>query len=163
MMKEYWYAVAVREGADLQLVVSVKRNSKGEFFVLVPHPNGKWDAHLSYHLDGKLHIKTHTQRPTPAVQRQPLTGQFRGTEHLGKFNVKVSEVICDPNKFTEVMELPADELAPRDSFVAVDLVAPGGKPMPEEELLGKIAREKVFDDTDPQIVIRIGTQPQLGN
>jgi hypothetical protein len=159
---EYRYALAVREGDDLQLVLSVRRNPKGEFFVLVPHPDGKWDAHLSYHRSGKLHIKTHGGRPTPAVQRQSLRGQFRGTEHLGKFNVKVVGVICDSSKFTKVMEVPADELASRDSFVAVDLVAPGGRPMPEEELLGKIVREKVFDDTDPQIAIRIGTQPPLG-
>lgn len=160
MGKEYWCAVAVRDGADLRLVLSVKRNSRGEFFVLVPHPNGKWDAHLSYHRDGKLHIKTHKQRPTPDVQRQPLSGQFSGREHLGKFLVKVSEVICDPNKFTEVMEVPANELEPSDSFVAVDLVAPGAEAMPEEELLGQIVREKVFDKTDPQVVIKIGTQPR---
>src|SRR4051812_37873457 len=56
---EYRYAVAVRDGSDLWLVLWVRRSRKGEFFVMVPRSDGKWDPHTSYHLDGTLHVKSH--------------------------------------------------------------------------------------------------------
>ena len=51
-----YYAVAAREGGDLWLVLRVKYSPRSGFYVLVPHPEHKWDAHLSYHLCGRLHI-----------------------------------------------------------------------------------------------------------
>jgi hypothetical protein len=140
-------------------VLRVKYNPQSGFYVLVPHPERKWDAHLSYHLSGRRHLKTHNSQPLPAQQCQPLTG-FRGTEHLGNFRVGDVGVICDPVKFTRqgVMEVQAEILKVRDRVVAVDLVEPGCKPRPPKDLmLDNIVEEKVFDETNPHIVIRIGT------
>src|SRR5262245_40115290 len=46
---EKLYAVAVREGDDLWLVLWIRRNRKGEFFVMVPRAKRDWDPHTSYH------------------------------------------------------------------------------------------------------------------
>ena len=51
-MSKYLYAVAAREGGDLWLVLRVKYNPQSGFYVLVPHPERKWDAHVSYHSSG---------------------------------------------------------------------------------------------------------------
>jgi len=79
---EYRYAVAVREGSDLWLALWVKRSKKGEFFVLLPRKDGRWDNHTSYHLDGTRNMKSRGRHVFEPSQRQPLTGQFRGTESL---------------------------------------------------------------------------------
>jgi hypothetical protein len=118
----YLYAVAAREGANVWLVLRVKYNPRSGFYVLVPHPERKWDAHVSYHSSGRFHIKTHGLQPLPAKQCQPLMG-FRGTKHLGKFDVGQVGVICVPGKYDGVMEAPAYSLKGR--MVAVDLVEPG--------------------------------------
>src|SRR5215813_11915152 len=79
------YAVAVRDGVDLWLTLWVLRSTKGEFFVLVPRGDRDWDIHTSYHLDGTLHMKSHGHRVLGAEKRQGLTGEFRGSEHLGAY------------------------------------------------------------------------------
>ncbi|MGA7385643.1 MAG: hypothetical protein WBW81_13420, partial [Methylocella sp.] len=79
---EHRYAVVVREGSDLWLTLWVRRSRKGEFFVMVPRGDRDWDVHTSYHLDGTLHMKSFG-RTHHLPKRQPLTGKFQGTEHLG--------------------------------------------------------------------------------
>jgi hypothetical protein len=76
------YAVACREGDDLWLTLWVRRSPKGAFFVMVPRGDREWDPHSSYHLDGKFHSKSYDKKMM-VQQRQPLTGAFHGTEHLG--------------------------------------------------------------------------------
>jgi hypothetical protein len=90
---------------------------------------------------------------------QPLTGQFNGSVHLGKFAVGHVGVIRDPAKFRRVIEVPAESLRNPGSFIAVDVAAPGAQPMPSEELLGDIVETNLIAETDPNIVIRIGMQP----
>jgi hypothetical protein len=82
---EHRYAVAVREGSDLWLTLWVRRSCRGEFFVMVPRGDRDWDPHTSYHLDGTLHMKSFDHKFSLPQKRQPLTGAFRGTEHLGIF------------------------------------------------------------------------------
>ena len=62
---EHRYAVAVRAGSDLFLVLWIRRSRKGEFFIMVPRGDRDWDVHTSYHLDGALHIKSHGRRVLP--------------------------------------------------------------------------------------------------
>jgi hypothetical protein len=133
------FAVAAHEGDSLWLVLRIHRGRTG-FFVLVPHPDRKWDAHVSYHTNGRLHLKTHGRQPLPHRMVQPLTGQFSGSVHLGKFEIGNVGVICDPAKFRRVMEVPAERLRNPGSFIVVDVAAPGAHPMPSEELLGDIVR-----------------------
>ena len=76
---EYKYAVAVREGTHLWLVLWIRRNPRGEYFVLKPMGNRNWNPHSSYHIDGTRHDKSFGRRVLPPRKLQPLTGQFRGT------------------------------------------------------------------------------------
>ena len=150
---EHRYAVAVREGADLLLTLWVRRSRKGEFFVMVPRGDSGWDPHVSYHLNGNLHSKSYGMRFTAPQKRQPLTGAFRGTEHVGTFaghGPRRVGAICDPNAFSGVVEVPPGLLGPVHGFVAVDLVEPGCEPLPIPHLI-----HREFHDTDPRVVIRI--------
>ena len=154
---EYRYAVAVREGPDLWLVLWVRRSRKGEFFVLLPRVNRDWDVHASYHLDGTRHLKSHGGKVLP-TKCQPLTGPFRGTESLVTFAgyaPKSVGAICDPTAFSGVVEMEPGFLGPRDGQITVDLVEPGCQPPTNTWI--KIARREVFRHTLPWVVITVGS------
>jgi hypothetical protein len=121
---EHRYAVAGREDSGLWLTLWVRRSKKGEFFVMVPRGDPGWDVHTSYHLDGTLHMKSFGHKSV-TKKLQPLTGTFRGTEHLGAnlgHGPKHVGAICDPADFTGVVEVAPSVLGPRDGSVVVDLV-----------------------------------------
>jgi hypothetical protein len=125
---EFKYAVAVGEGADLWLVLWVRRSPKGEFFVIRPMRDRDWNPHTSYHLDGTLHVKSHNRKALTPQKRQPLTGPFRGTVDLGiesGYAPKGVGAICDPTAFSGVVEVPSGVLGPRHGAVGVFLVEPG--------------------------------------
>jgi len=150
---EHRYAAAVREGSDLWITLWVRRSKKGEFFVMVPRKDPGWDVHTSYHLDGTLHMKSfgHT---TLSKRAQPLTGTFRGTEHLGAsmgHGPKSVGAICDPTAFSGVVEVAPGILGPRNGQVVVDLVEPGCEPLSWPN----VVQQEVFRDIVPWIVIRV--------
>ena len=152
---EHRYAVAVREGSDFWLTYWVRRSSKGEFFVIVPRADRAWNPHTSYHLDGTFHTKSFNYKLGSPQKRQPLTGAFRGTEHLGMsmgHAPKRVGAVCDPTAFSGVVEVAPGVLGPRNGGVIVDLVEPGCAPM---SVPNTIVQQKVFRDTLPWIVIRI--------
>ena len=152
---EHRYAVAVREGSDLWLTLWVRRSRKGEFFIMVPRADRDWDPHTSYHLDGTLQMKSHDSTVLPPTKRQPLTGAFRGTEHLGGFighGPKSVGAICDPTAFSGVVEVAPRVLGPRDGVVTVDLVEPGCEPTAFHWT--QIIRQD-FRDAIPWVVITI--------
>jgi len=148
------YAVALREGSDLWLTLWVRRSKKGEFFVMVPRKDPGWDVHSSYHLDGTFHMKSFGHKSI-SKKLQPLTGQFKGTEHLGAHGghgPKSVGAICNPDAFNGVVEVHPGTLGPRDGDVVVDLVEPDCEPL---SWPGVIVDQKIFRDTIPWIVIRI--------
>jgi hypothetical protein len=156
-VQEHRYAVVVREGSDLWLTLWVRRSPKGEFFVMVPRGDGDWDPHTSYHRDGRLHMKSYDHKLGSPQKRQPLTGVFRGTEHLGismGHDPKSVGVICEPTAFSGVVEVAPGVLGRHNGGVIVDLVEPGCVPM---SVLNTIVRQEVFRDTLPWIVIRISS------
>jgi hypothetical protein len=155
---ELLYAVAVREQSDLWLLLWVRRNRKGEFFVMVPRapqPGAKrgWDPHNSYHLDGTRHSKSFG-RKMASTKLQPLTGTFRGTVPLGAFagyGPKTVGAICDPTHFTGVVEVASGILGPRHGEVIVDLVEPSHEPI----TWLNVVQTEIFKDAVPWVVIRI--------
>ena len=154
---EHRYAVAVREGSDLWLTLWVRRSRKGEWFVMVPRGDRDWNPHTSYHLDGTLHMKSRDQTVLTPTKRQPLTGTFRGTEHLGAsygHGPKSVGAVCDPTAFAGVVEVAPGVLGPRDGWVAVDLVEPGCEPT--DLPWAQIVRREVFRDVVPWVVITVG-------
>lgn len=154
---EYRYALALRDGDDLWLTLWVRRSRKGEFFVLIPRGERDWDIHLSYHLDGTMHMKTHGAVVLSPQKRQPLTGNFRGSEHLGAYagHGKSVGAVCDPNAFTGVVEVPPGILGPRHGQVTVDLVEPDHEPVPFP--WKRMAVQRTFRDVVPWVVITVGT------
>jgi hypothetical protein len=158
---EYRYAVAVRDGSHLRLTLWVRCSSKG-FFVMVPRGDGHhdrsasakpWDPHTSYHLDGRLHMKSFNAKNN-SQQRQPLMGNFRGTENLGAHlghGPKRVGAICDPTAFSGIVEVGPGVLGPRHGSVIVDLVEPGCEPVFWEN----VVQQEVFCDGVPWVVIRI--------
>jgi hypothetical protein len=155
---EHRYAVAVREGSDLWLTLWVRRSPQSEFFIMVPRGDRDWDPHTSYHLNGNLHMKGHDLKLLPPQKRQPLTGAFRGSEHLGVYGghfPKSVGAICDPMAFSGVVEVARGVLGPNHGVVTLDLVEPGHEPtwFPWT----KIVTRQVFRDILPWVVITVGS------
>jgi hypothetical protein len=150
------YAVALRDGRDLWLTLWVRRSRKGEFFIMTPRGDRDWDPHTSYHLDGTLHMKSFGVTAPPPPKRQPLTGIFRGAEHLGAYygHGKGSGAICDPSMFDGIVEVPAGVLGPRHGGVTVDLVEPHHDPasFPWNEIVIR----QIFTDAVPWVVLTVG-------
>jgi hypothetical protein len=113
------YAVAIRDGSDLWLTLWVRCSQKAEYFVLIPRADRSWDPHMSYHRNGTLHMKSFGGRPVLKQQRQPLTGPFKGTEHLGAYaghGGKSIGAVCDPTAFSGVIEAAPGVLGPSQRF-----------------------------------------------
>jgi hypothetical protein len=91
-------------------------------------------------------------------KRQPLTGAFRGSEHLGAYcshGPKSVGAVCDPALFSGVVEVAPGVLGPRHGVVTVDLVEPGHEPtgFPWTQIITR----QVFRDILPWVVITVGT------
>jgi hypothetical protein len=153
---EFRYAVAVREGAELYMTFFIRRDPKGDVYLMIPRGPGTENPHASYHRDGTFHQKGH-DRVMRREKRPPLTGGFKGCQHLdvyGGHAPKVVGVTCDATKLTSVLEVP-NELLTDDGFVAVDLVEPGCENQ-IINLFNPVHSTHVFKDAKPWLVIRVG-------
>jgi hypothetical protein len=154
--EEQKYAVAIRKKSDLWLTLWVRYSKKGEVFIMYPRGDSDWDAHASYHLDGTLHQKSYGRIIGATLKRQPLTGAFKGSEHLGMYGGHGTSngAVCDPAVFTRTVIVESGVPGPRHGVVAIDLVEPGCEPMP---FFGKqIVREVFPRQGRPSVVITIG-------
>jgi len=91
------------------------------------------------------------------AQRQPLTGVFKGREHLGAYGGHGSTsigAICDPAAFTGVVIVGPGRLGPRDGFVVIDLVEPGSEPQPLHD--DQVIRQVFPRAGRPSVVITVG-------
>jgi len=153
---EYRYAVAVRdETGRLWLTLWVRRDPKGDYFVMLPRKDRRWHPHVSYHRDGRLHSKSHGRKLLSAQKRQRLDAAFRGSENLGAFaghGPKNIGAICDPSAFSGVLEVPVGVLGPRDGTVIVDLVEPVREP---EVPWRNVVLHYTFRDALPWVAIRV--------
>jgi hypothetical protein len=150
---EFIYAVAVREGGQLFLTMTVRRAPKGDVYVIYPRQED--NPHASYHHNGRFHQKR-GEHESMEEQRQPLDASFRGSEHMGMYGghgPKIIGAVCNPDNFTDVMEVQPGILGRNDGFVAVDLVEPGCQPL---DLLRPVVATRVFKDSTPWIVVRVG-------
>jgi hypothetical protein len=75
-------AIAVRDGEQLLLTMTVRRDPKGDVYVIYPRQEG--NPHASYHADGTFHHKSDNYAMMSA-KRQRLTDGFQGCEHMGMF------------------------------------------------------------------------------
>jgi hypothetical protein len=154
---EQRYAVAVREGSDLWLVLWVRRSPEGDFYVMLPREDRKWNVHASYHHDGNHHLKSYGGEILPS-KRQSLTEKFIGTEQIISyfgFDVKYVGAVCDPAAFSKVVELPTGILGAHDGGITIDLVEPGCNPASFP--WAKIHKQEFIRDTPPWVVITVGS------
>jgi hypothetical protein len=158
---EFRYAVAVRDGSDHFMTLFIRRDPKGDVYVMIPRGRGSENPHASYHRDGTFHQKRH-DRATMISKRQPLTVGFKGCEHLGMYGghaPKIVGVTCDATKLTGVVEVQDEQLTD-DGFVAVDLVEPGCENQ-MIDLFNPVHSTRVFKDVKPWLVIRVGKMRKL--
>jgi hypothetical protein len=156
---EFKIAVAVRDGEQLLQTMTVRRDHKGDVYVIYPRQEG--NPHTSYHACGTFHHKS-DNHAMMSQKRQPLTDTFKGCEHMGMFaghEPKAIGAICNPANFSDVIEIEPGILSLRDGYVAVDLVEPGCAPL---NLFNPVTHERVFKDSIPWIVVRVGKQARLG-
>jgi hypothetical protein len=158
----YRYAVAIRDSGGLWLTLWVHRKPNGDILVAQRRPaqrlkfSGKaWNPHASYHRDGIFHWKSYDEVVIGPEKRQPLTGPFRGTEHLGLYGGHGTGIPCDSTRFTAVVEVASSLLGQYEGMaVSVDLAQPGIDPiipLAEEKMI----QRSVFTDFEPWVVIRI--------
>jgi hypothetical protein len=159
---EQRYAVVIRDGSDLWLTFWVRCSPKGEIFLMYPRAD-PGNPHVSYHLDGTLHQKSHGTVGI-SQKRQPLTAAFRGSEHLGLYSghgTKSIGAVFDREAFDGVVTVEPGMLGPRDGDVGVDLVEPGYEPEWEREVAPRfypngVYQRKVFPRNGrPSVVITI--------
>jgi hypothetical protein len=156
------YAVAIRNESNLWLTMWVRCSRKGEIFIMYPRADRDWQVHASYHRDGTLHQKSHVS-VVARVKRQPLTGTFRESEHLGLYwgHGISSGAACDRTAFDGLVVVEPGILGPAGGSVGVDLVEPGYEPTWNGELgqrfyLNGVHQRQVFLRRGrPSVVITI--------
>jgi len=153
---EFRYGVAVREGDALWLVLWIRRSPEPAVFIMHPTGESERDVHTSYHADGTLHVKSYGRVALSPYERQPLTGAFRGTEHLGTqsgYAPRGVGAICDPADFSGILEVPSGVLGAVAGSIAVDLVEPGKATtwLP----WSRVVMRKVFREATPWVVVTI--------
>src|SRR5262245_12372463 len=109
-----------------ELAMWVRCSPKGEIFVMIPRGDRDWDPHTSYHLDGRLHGKSHGRKTLAPQKRQPLNSAFKESEHLGIYagHGKSTGAVCDPKTFDGMVIVEPGVLGPKHGAVGIDLVEP---------------------------------------
>ena len=158
------YALAIRDGAELFLVLLVRRDVKGDLYTIYPRREpGGWNPHTSYHASGQHHQKIFG-RGFMVCQRQKPDTDFCGTENVTTIGVAADEprainMLCKPERFAAVLEVPIEETRSDKyrTFIAVDLAQPGGQPIILPE--ARIIRQAKFTDAIPWILITVFEAP----
>ena len=163
------YAVAVRDGADLFLILRIRRSQNGDIYTMIPTGRNndewkKWNPHASYHADGQYHHKSFDRKMLQRQEQVPDTG-FTGTINLMTRPIAANEprafgVLCKTAEFSEVFEIPVFEVT-SDKYrthISVDLVEPGGKEIVTPR--AKVLRQAVFKDAIPWILVTLFENPR---
>lgn len=148
------YAVAVREGTDLFLVLWVRRNQKGEYCVLKPMGDRQLDPQSRYHRDGTLHHKIIKPKVLPAQKSSsfPIMNGFTPMD---------TGAICDPTAFTGIVEVASGVLGPRHGCIGVSLAEPGIG-LPDYTWAYHVLTQTVFREVSPHVVVSIMRKKHSG-
>src|SRR5690242_13152393 len=109
------YAVAVRD-EKLYLFLRIKRNRKGEVFVIFSREDNDWDPHSSVHKNGTHHQKSFNHKFAVQTRQKP-SAQFQRTSNVVETGISLDEarainVECKPSEFSHIFEICADNLRP---------------------------------------------------
>jgi hypothetical protein len=146
---EQRYAVAIRDGSDLWLTLWVQCSPDGQIFIMLPRRDLDWDVHASYHINGRMHMKTllrkrgYRDTRVIAPKGQALTAAFKGFQRFVNLlgHGKACGAVCDPRVFDGVVCVEPSILAPSHTSVAVDLLEPGYAPKPDLTISDRRFRE----------------------
>jgi hypothetical protein len=154
------YAIAVRDGNELFLFLSICRAPQGDVYVNFPRdhkPN--WKPHSSYHASGQHHQKSFGQK-TIERHRQKPDANFRSTENVVTTGIASDEprainVPCQTSDFQEVFEIPVSELRPERyrTMISVDITEAGGKSIVTPG--ARVVRQAMFQDAIPWILVTL--------
>jgi hypothetical protein len=151
------YAVAVRDGGDLLMLVTIRR-SRQNVYVNIPRPHlPDWQPHASYHASGQRHQVSFGCKFD--VQAHPCPDEFRGQQNVVTLLISPTEtravnLACNPADFHQTFEIAKADIAPKGARLAIDLVEPGLGPLtpcPDATLV----RESAFADSEPWIVVSL--------
>jgi len=153
------YAVAVREDDEVYLFLRVRRNAKGEVFLMFPREQEGWNPHSSIHADGTHHQKAFYHK-FHVQTGEKLTVGFQETKNVVTAGIASGEaqainMRCKADEFSHVFEIPAEKLRAEKyrTYVSVDLTPPNGKPIITPDAC--VLQQHIFQDAVPWIVITL--------
>jgi hypothetical protein len=171
---ERLFAVAVRDGDDLFLWIRLRRAASTDIYYVLPTGREddpewkKWNPHGSWHRDGRLHHKSFNKKMFPVEPRQEPNAEFKGAHNLITRGIALDEprtfgVVCDPTKFSDVMEIPVEILSPKhyQTYTSINVSEPGlqRRLMDGTE---EILKRQVFGDAIPHITVTVYAWPSQG-
>ncbi|WP_141654349.1 hypothetical protein [Candidatus Nitrospira nitrosa] len=141
------FAVGVREGTDLFLVLWVRRNQQGEYCILKPMRDRPVNLHGSSHSDGTLHHR---------IVRQKFLSDHKSTAFpiMNGFTPKETGAIFNPTAFTGIVEVASGILGPRHGCIGVSLAEPGFR-LPDYTWAYQVLSQTVFREVSPHVVVSI--------
>ena len=154
------YAVAVRDGKDLFLFLSICRAPQGDVYVNFPRDcEPDWKPHSSYHASGQHHQKSFGHKALVRHRRKPDVN-YRGTENVVTTGIASDEpravnTPCEPASFEGVFEIPLSDLRPDKyrTFVSVDISDREGEPIITPG--AKVIRQAAFQDAFPWVLVTL--------
>jgi len=154
------FAVAVRDGADLSLVLSVCRAPQGDVYVNFPRDHEPdWKPHSSYHASGQHHQKSFGQKFLVNHRQEP-NANFSGAENVVTTGLALDEILAvkrpfQAGDFQDVFEIPLSELRPEKyrTLISVDVAEPNAQPIITPG--ATVIRQAVFRDTVPWILVTL--------
>jgi len=156
------YAVAVRDGNELFLFLTIARAPAGDVYVNILHgqngPEWKpWEPHASYHASGQHH-QSSFDRKGLVFKRQRPDQNFRGAENVVTMPFPASEAHrlnkpCNSADFHSVLEISTNDLAAANTDISIDVAAPNAGAIIRPG--AKIIQQIEFKDAVPWILVTV--------
>ena len=158
------YAVAVRNGENLFLFLSICRAPQGDVYVNWPRRyEPDWNPHSSYHASGQYHHKSFGHKALVRHRPKP-DANLPDTENVVTTGIASDEpsavnTPCRPESFEDVFEIPLSDLRPEKyrTFVSVDISDRDGEPIITPG--ATVIRQAVFRDSVPWICVTLFDTP----
>jgi hypothetical protein len=155
------YAVAVRDGVDLFLFLTITRSMSGDVYVNILHNRqgptwDRWKPHASYHASGQHHQKSFGHKALVFHHQRPDV-TFRDTENVVTMDLPVDEPRrlkrpCQTADFDELFEITVGKLTP-NTRISVDVTEPNGRAIITPG--ARIIWQNAFKDTVPWVVVTV--------
>ena len=162
MISHTWFAIAVRDAAELWLYLEIKRHRESDVYVFWSYERQR-QLHISYHKDGRWYATSYDDDPRGGHRQQRPDVMLRGSERVVTTPIHLSGVRAlntpcrgarSGDKFTGIFEISADLISPErvqyTTCLAIDIAEPGVTPP-----VPKVVRRVVFADAVPHIHVSL--------